>query len=106
MASNQEPSISATVATFAGGWITLLTIGVAATFYVGPIVALAVVSAIGLACSLKGFGGCEMPLAMLVFIVLGVIAIPLTRRAWVAPILPGGLMLSAVFIDIWDSRQN
>ena len=103
LANTQEPSSVAMLATFAGGWVALLTIGASTTFYLGPIPALVIVSAIGIACSLKGFGGCEMPIAMLVFIVLGVIAIPLTRWAWVAPSLPGGFMLSAVLTDfLWD----
>ncbi len=103
MANTQEPSFAAVLAVFAGGWITLFAIGVATTFYLGPIPALAIISAIGIVCSLKGFGGCEMFMAMFVFIVLGVIAIPLTGWAWVAPMLPGGIMLSAVFTGfIWD----
>jgi len=103
MTDTQEPGLSAMVATIAGGWIALSTLGFATTLYSGPVFALALVSAIGIACSLKGFGGCEMLVAMIVSTVLGALLIPLTPWAWVAPMLPGGFMVSVVFADIlWD----
>ena len=100
---NREPGLASTVALFACGWGALATLGTVLTLFDEPLFALAIVAMVGIACSVKAFGGCEMLVAMIVFTVLGCVLLPATPWAWIAPTLPGGFMVSAFVADlIWE----
>lgn len=100
---NREPNLALTVALFGCGWGILTILGVVLNWLHEPAIALAIIAMIGITCSVKAFGGCEMLVAMIVFTVLGCILLPATPLAWIAPALPGGFMVSVFVSDlIWD----
>ena len=94
--TKKSSSSSRAMASF-GGWAIPTILGFGSAWLGYPTAAVGLVAAVGLLCSLKGFNGCEMPLAMIIFTALGILLLPLTTWAWVAPMLPAGFMVSVAF---------
>ena len=94
------------IALFGSGWIALSVIGTVLTLYGYSFLALICVAAIGLVCSVVGFGSLEMPLAMVVFTILGSILFSLTDWAWIAPMAIGGFMVSVVVGDLMEAQHE
>lgn len=87
------------------GWISLGVLGTLLTLMAFPHFALIAVASIGIIASTRGFGGCEMLLAMIIASVLGGLLIQFTVWAWIAPFIPGGFMLSVALEDSIAKRK-
>lgn len=87
------------------GWISLGVLGTLLTLFSLPQFALIAVASIGIIASLRGFGGCEMLLAMILASILGGLLIQFTTWAWIAPFVPGGFMLSVAMEEALGKKQ-